>query len=376
MSFTPLPDPRSNKLQHRQTKTEKNRVQKIGDDGSEKVEPPAATLDDNDKRTLRKIRRNTRIFRAIVAVLSVVAVLAMIGVVVASLFDLNGAAFYRSAWLCLHGIFAMTAISAVTDEDFFDFVTAIVAGNLAIFTDVFLAVIELTRHYGCPLPGTTPLDVSICINSPGLSAVLPWVALLLFLLALAAVILLFVWLSYHTVSVELRKRLAEQSREKLGKSLLTWRGAFRAIVAVLLLVAVLLVVIVNMRYPYGAAFYHGAFMIIPAHLTGCLFAYFAHTPGWWKILTIIFGVLSTASAVLGAIFDWPRYLRCWNGDPITLQVEQIICADESWRGAILPWTLIVVAALSVLAIIAVALSPSNPAPAPSAEEEALLEPEN
>ena len=324
----------------------------------------------------------TFVYRVVVGIIAVVSILGALAVVGGSLSDLGSGAFYRSSLLSVHGFLAMMLLSAVVDQELFDLRTSLIFGVLAFALDLFLTVVELIRHFSCP-SGVTQLDIAICLNSPTLSNILPWVALALTVLSLTSVILVGLWQSRRVAELRAVARLAllnavqngsiyretmdaqiesERSalytrrQRRIARELTTGAGIFRAIVAVLLLVTVLFIVVLNTVYFRAGAFYRGALLIVPAHLAGCMFAFFGKTPNWWRWLTLVFGLLSLASALTGASVEWPRYIKCSNGPPFTTQIEEDICTQDGFLGAVWPIVSLVVGLLSILAVVSVVMS--------------------
>lgn len=326
--------------------------------------------------------------RVVVGILAVLSVLGMLAVVFGSLTDLESAAFYRSALLSVHGVAAMMAISAVVDQELFDLRSVIGFSVLAFMLDIFVTVVEMIRYFSCN-GGATQLDISICLQSPSRSAILPFTALALTILALAITILTGLWHSRRVNELRAIARLAllnavsngtvfresmdaqiesERSRlllarqRRIARELTTGAGIFRAIVAVLLLLSVVTIIGFNLVAFRAAAFYRGAFMIVPAHLAGCMFAFFGRTPNWWRWLTLVFALLSIASALTASVKEFPRYLKCLRGEPFSKQIEQDICTQEGVLGGVWPVLSLIVAFLSLLAAISVILSATRAAP--------------
>ena len=349
---------------------------------------PTATITRSTTRSARLRSRvrysvsKTFTYRVIVGILAALSVAGMLTVVFSSVADLDSAAYYRSALFSFHGIAAMMAISAVVDQELFDLRSTIVFSVVAFALNVFLAVVELMRHYTCP-NGATQLDISICADSPGRSALMAWISLALALLALAMTILAGVWQTRRVAELRAiarlallnavangsefresmdaqieseRTRLALARQRRIARELTTGAGIFRAVVAVLLLLSVLLMVVLNVVYFRSAAFYRGALLIVPAHLAGCMFAFFGRTPNWWRWITLVFAILSLASALTAAIVDWPRYYKCLRGEPFTKQIEEDICTQEGFLVGVWPIVSLVVALLSILAAVSVILS--------------------
>lgn len=333
----------------------------------------------------------TFVYRVVVAILAVLSVLGMLAVVFASLTDVDSGAFYRSALFSFHGVAAMMAISAVIDQEIFDLRSTVVFSVLTFALDLFVLVVEMIRHFSCP-SGVTQLDVAICANSPSRSAVVPWVALALTILALVMTILTGVWQTRRVAELRSIARLAllnavtngtvfresmdaqiesertrrlTQRQRRIARELTTGAGIFRAVVAVLLLLSVLLVVALNIVFFRTAAFYRGAFLIVPAHLAGCMFAFFGRTPNWWRWITLVFALLSLGSALTATVYEWRRYVKCLRGEPFAKQIEEDICTQEGFLGAVWPIVSLIVALLSLLAAVSVILSTTR-APARAA----------
>jgi len=324
----------------------------------------------------------TFIYRVLVGILAGLSVVGALVVVFTNLFNLDSGAFYRASLLSIHGFTVMMALSAVVDQELFDLRTTLAFSVLSFAINLFLAVVGLIRHYGCP-NGVTQLDVAICLNSPQLSAITPWVALAFTIVSLLILLLTGVWQNrrvaelrsiaklalYNAVNngtvfrssmdaqIEAeRQSLFNARQRRISRELTTGAGVFRVVVAVLLLVTVIFIVALNTIFFRGGAFYRGSLLIVPAHLAGCMFAFFGKTPNWWRWLTLVFAVLSTASAVVAAIFEWPRYVKCINADPFTKQIEEEICDQEGFRAAVWPIVSLVVGLLSILAAVSVVLS--------------------
>jgi len=352
---------------------------------------PTALITRSRQRTNRLKSRvrfsvsRTFLFRVLVGILAGLSVVGALVVVGAAVSDLDSGAFYRSAILSVHGFMVMMALSAVVDQELFDLRSTLIFAVLAFALDLFVAVVELIRHYSCP-SGVTQLDIAICLNSPSLSAIVPWVALAFTLTALLILILTGVWQSRRTAELRAiarlallnavnngtvfregmdaqieaeRASLATRRERRIARELKTGSGAFRAVVAVLLLITVIFIVALNTVYFRGGAFYRGALLIVPAHLAGCMFAFFGRTPNWWRWLTLVFAVLSLASALTAAVVEWPRYLKCVNAEPFTKQIEEEICAQEGFRGAVWPIVSLVVGLLAILAAVSVIMSTSS-----------------
>lgn len=342
-------------------------------------------------------------------VMSIVAIIAMLVVVICFMTDVHQVSFYRAGLLSLHGIFAVLVFSTYVDQERIDFSFSLVAGFFALFADLLVAIVGTIRLVNCghETPGSD-VDLFICSNEPTASLIVPIVAWILFLLAAVQIVVLFVWLgrrinylSSLANRVLFNRRDAERRRREAGplqRDIQTSGGTpyagltrdaalydesersvrvnrrpteitagsaalryMNMVLGVLLALIVLFIVIVNGIYLNEVSFYRAALLIVPAHLAGALLAYFGTLRIAWRGVLIFFALASCVSAIWAVVCEMARYVRCVSDSAAPEgQIEQLICDEESWRGAVWPITSIIVALISVVALIGALYSFCSP----------------
>ncbi len=342
------------------------------DDGSPSAAvtvPPARPLRVPPVRVRYAVSR-TFVWRVLSAIVAVLTVLALLAVTVLFALDTDSAVYYRAAALSLNGFVAVVALSGAADQQLFDLGSLVVFSVLALFVDIFLAIVELSRYFRCP-NGSTQLDVATCDDS----APLAFIALGVLLLTLLQLVFAVLWyLRYRAqlrtiakvrlynavrngtvfkrsmnaqIECETRAALVRNAAPRSTASLV------RRILAVILLVTVVFVVIIQLIYFRRGFFYRGALLLVSAHLAGAMYVYFGLTPRWWRWLTAFLAAGSLALSLWATIIEWSRYARCANNEPLFVQIESDICNQDGFLGIVPPIIATVYAVLSLASLVAV-----------------------
>lgn len=325
----------------------------------------------------------TFVWRVLSAIVAALTVAALIAITVLFALDTDSAVYYRAAALSINGFVAVVAISGAVDQQLFDLGSLVVFGVIALFIDIFVAIVELSRYFRCP-NGATQLDVATC----GDSGAMAFITLVVLLLTLLQLIFAVLWyLRYraqlNTIrSVRLynavrngtlyKRSMNAQIECERRNMLMTTRAAasrstasiVRRVVAVALLITLAFVVVVQLIYFRRGFFYRGALLLVPAHLAGAMYVYFGATPRWWRWLTLVLAIASLALTIWMMVLEWTRYARCVNNEPLFVQIESDICNQDGFRGIIPPIVASVYALLSLVAIVAVLLRDSAAPVAP------------
>ena len=295
--------------------------------------------------------------------LALISILLMAAVVIISFIYPSLVSNYRAGLLTMHGILAMQILSAGLDQEFLDFVLALVASFFAIVADFAAMIFSWISVTSC----STDIDYFICTNEPSLRYVMPVISTVLSVFVVVHFISLIYWFIIE------RKLLGDKA-PKLelaivvagGRTFLTLLQIF-SVIGCFSLIAL---TGINIAFIYEVSFYRAVFLIIPAHLYGTQLAFFGSIPRSWRTAVLVFSLASLISTVYGAILEFPRFFRCiLSSSAPSGQIETVICNEESWRGYMVPLMLLLAIIFSVVTFVAVLVAMTRASSPPKEQQD-------
>jgi len=289
-------------------------------------------------------------------------------------------AFYRATLLVPNSMFVLSVWSVYADQELFDFEWATLTGFVAFVFNFALTLAEVLRWVNCnSLP---VINFTICQNFPTTNAVLPIIAILLLLLNIAGLVALELWHRlYEKWSVTLAKagtplvpKVIDPAEEEvqlaaeeasaqtdpvvpdaktlaLRNTLHSWLDTTLAILGSLNAVVLFVTAIVALIYIDSVAFYRGIYLLVPALYGGAEIAFWMTVRSRWRWAYLIFAILGLIIAIIGIVYDYPRYTACIASPPAPKnQVDASICSGDGWRVWVIPMALLIVILLLVISI--------------------------
>lgn len=303
---------------------------------------------------------------------------------------INGAsnanpALYRATLLIAAALFTASAFSVYADQEWFDFMTAIIFGIAAIVFDIILVFLEVERWIDCSTLPT--VNDYICTNFPSWVYAMPVIAIIELVVNAAMIVLVLLWYHYYKQFVAIEERiglppqvslsaqatpeersvaLAEVEKEEEEDNPLykttrsearmqaqhNWVDTTLAVIAIIELVVLVPVAFIALAYSDRAAFYRGAYLLMPALSAGAEFAFLFVVRTAWRWFYLVLAVIALISEIIGLVYEWPRYQSCFFGTATAANIiDNNICEDDGWLAGVIPVSLLILAILTVLAII-------------------------
>jgi hypothetical protein len=301
--------------------------------------------------------------------------------------------FYRATLLLPHAVYLGSVFSVYADEELFDFDMSIMLGFVALVFDTALMIAEVIRWTNCSaLP---VINEYICLNFPTWEIILPIIAVLIFLICLGMLFLVHQWhtsriqymalmqaagtpappksnqtptVTYNEPNLdpEIVKDISAASQEPYLQhdlypsardaayraSLRNWADTTLAALAVIHLIVLAAAAILALIYINSAAFYRGGYLNMSGIFVGASIAFFMVVSPGWRIYYLILGLLAFIFDVIGLVYEFPRYEACYGttGPPANT-IDANICVQDSWRGEVIPFALLISAILDIVEVI-------------------------
>lgn len=314
----------------------------------------------------------------IVTVLTLVVAIIMLGLctllVGFAASDPQSPAMFRVAPLVLSAMFSVAVISVWSDEEMFDFWSAIVVGGLALVANVLTSYHELGRILSSP-GSLTALAAIINDDYPTLRSTAPAVVVSVTVLNVVVLLMLVFWLAARRAyllalarvtlaqavsAFQTDKQLLREARQRsLGARAKLYSRAVRNSrrrvlmgLSVAELVLLGFIALLALFYPDVGAFYRAVYLLPAAFAAAAEYAFFGTTPRGWTLISLVFSVLALISSAFGAVLDVARLVRCVHTSysPANV-VENRVCLHEGWLGYVTPIALVLVAIGSIAQII-------------------------
>lgn len=308
---------------------------------------------------------------------AIVSILMSIALTILELFNLAGAAYYRSGLFAIHGILSLVVIGAWVDREPLDIKLAIGLGIAAFIVDVYAAVWEVARAIQCVNAApVTAVDQNICLGEPSLYYINTIFAIFFALGALIQVIINFAWLGRVNEALVARTQcgvleMKAQLGARAANNQLLWAGqkatmhlksqtitdyhlgagwlaTTHKVLGVIGLVVFVAVTLMEMFDMFEVAFYRYVLLLVAAHSVGSSLSAFGAVPTYWPWVILISALAGGVFALICMINEIQRQARC--GAPIGVY-EATICASSGWQGFIIPVASSIVFVLMVLSVV-------------------------